>query len=155
MIKDLELAAALGLIKNRETPVIEDPELHPADGFEQAAIAAVAAGERERLKQARHAMVLDRAIVAASLWPRAQQSSSCPSPVAPVTSRFSCVDPVAADEVWRRRRGRCRAACANQRLPRMRPGAARRTEAGRETFGVARRLRDRRGARCALRTAGR
>jgi hypothetical protein len=38
-----------------------------ADGFEQAAISAVAASQGKRLKQARHAMVLDRTIVAASL----------------------------------------------------------------------------------------
>ena len=41
--------------------------MNAADGFEQAAIAAVAASEGERLEQPRDAMILDRAIVAASL----------------------------------------------------------------------------------------
>ena len=76
IIKDLEQVAPLGLIKNRETPVIEDQELNAAEGFEQAAIATVAASESKRLKQARHAMVLDRAIVAASLGRGRRQSSS-------------------------------------------------------------------------------
>jgi len=61
------MVAPFGLIENRETPVIEDQQLNAAEGFEQAAIATVAASEGKRLKQARHAMVLDRAIVAASL----------------------------------------------------------------------------------------
>ena len=67
IIKDLEQVAPFGLIKNRETPVIEYQELNAAEGFEQAAIATVAASEGEGLEQAWYAMVLDRAIVAASL----------------------------------------------------------------------------------------
>src|SRR5674476_748497 len=65
IIKDLQKVAPFGRIENRKAPVIEDQELNAADGFEQAAISAVAASKGKRLKQTRHAMVLDRAIVAA------------------------------------------------------------------------------------------
>ena len=66
IIKELQKVAPFGRIENREPPVVEDEELNATDGFEQAAIAAVAASQGERLEQARDAMILDRAIVAAS-----------------------------------------------------------------------------------------
>ena len=56
-----------GWIENGQSPVIKDEELNTADGFEQAAIAAVAPSKGERLEQARNAVILDRTIVAASL----------------------------------------------------------------------------------------
>lgn len=59
VIEDLQKVASLGRVEHRQAPIVEHEELHAADGFEQAAITAVAAGERERLKQTRHAMVLD------------------------------------------------------------------------------------------------
>ncbi len=59
VIEDLQKVASLGRVEHRQAPIVEHEELHAADGFEQASIAAVAAGERERLKQTRHAMVLD------------------------------------------------------------------------------------------------
>src|SRR6202165_942629 len=67
IIKDLQKVAPFGRIENRKAPVIEDQELNPAEGFEQAAIAAVAARESKRLEQAWEAMILDRPIVAAGL----------------------------------------------------------------------------------------
>src|ERR1700730_3495193 len=67
IIKDLQKVAPFGRIENRKAPVIEDQELNPAEGFEQAAIAAVAARESKRLEQAWEAMILDRTIVATSL----------------------------------------------------------------------------------------
>ena len=67
IIKDLEQVAPLGLIKNRETPSHRGSGVERGRRFEQAAIATVAASESKRLKQARHAMVLDGALVAASL----------------------------------------------------------------------------------------
>ena len=66
IIKELQKVAPFGRIENRQPPVVEDEELNATDGFEQAAIAAVASSEGERLEQARDAMILDRAIVAAS-----------------------------------------------------------------------------------------
>src|SRR6267154_2368844 len=67
IIKDLQKVAPFGRIENRKAPVVEDQELHAADGFEKADISAVKPGEGERFKQAQHAMVLVRTVVAASL----------------------------------------------------------------------------------------
>src|SRR6266542_3512595 len=67
IIKDLQQVAPFGRIENRQAPVIEYQELNAAEGFEQAAIAAVAASQGERLEQARDAAILDRTIVAAGL----------------------------------------------------------------------------------------
>jgi hypothetical protein len=65
IIEDLQKVAPFGRIENRKAPVIEDQELNPADGFEQAAISTVAPSNGKRLKQTRDAVTLDRAIVAA------------------------------------------------------------------------------------------
>src|SRR6266478_367341 len=65
IIKDLQKVAPFGRIENRKAPIIEDEELNPAEGFEQAAISAVAASQGERLEQARDAVILDRTIIAA------------------------------------------------------------------------------------------
>lgn len=56
-----------GRIENRQTPIIENEELNAPEGFEHAAIAAVAPSQGEGLEQARDAMILDRTIVAARL----------------------------------------------------------------------------------------
>ena len=53
IIKELQKVAPFRRIENREPPVVEDEELNATDGFEQAAIAAVASSEGERLEQAR------------------------------------------------------------------------------------------------------
>ena len=50
IFKDLQEVVAFGRIEGRETPVIEDEELHATDGL-AAAIATVASGEGERLEQ--------------------------------------------------------------------------------------------------------
>src|SRR5712671_2194129 len=65
IIKDLQKVAPFGRIENRKAPVVEYQELNAADAFEQAAIATVTPREGEGLEQARHAMILDRTIVAA------------------------------------------------------------------------------------------
>src|ERR1700686_5653688 len=67
IIKDLQKVAPFGRIENRKAPVVEYQELNAAEGFEHAAISAVAASEGERLEQARDAMILDRTIIAAGL----------------------------------------------------------------------------------------
>mgnify|MGYP007068953029 CR=1 FL=1 len=67
IIKDLQKVAPFGRIENRQTPIIENKELNAPEGFEHAAIAAVAPSQGERLEQARDAMILDRTIVAAGL----------------------------------------------------------------------------------------
>ena len=50
IIEDLQKVESLGRVEHRQAPIVEHEELHAADGFEQAAVAAVAAGERERSK---------------------------------------------------------------------------------------------------------
>ena len=67
VFEDLEEVALLRLGKDRETPVVQDQELDAREGFEQAAIAAVAACERQRLEQARRPMVEDAFPIPASL----------------------------------------------------------------------------------------
>jgi hypothetical protein len=54
IIEDLQKVAPLGRIENRKAPVIEDQQLNAADGFEQAAIAAVASSKGKRLEQTRN-----------------------------------------------------------------------------------------------------
>ena len=67
IIEDLQEVAPFWRTENRQAPVVKDEELNTADSFEQAAIAAIAPSEGERLKQARDTVILDRTIVAASL----------------------------------------------------------------------------------------
>ena len=99
IIKELEKVAPFGRIENRQPPVVEDEELNATDGFEQAAIAAIASSEGERLEEARDAMILDRAIVAASFVAQrasnptlAQPGCSCDEQI------LIAVDPFAADK---------------------------------------------------------
>ena len=56
-------------VKRREAPVVEDEQLDAGEALEQAGMASVAAGERQRLEQPRHALVEDGAVVAAGLVP--------------------------------------------------------------------------------------
>ena len=53
IIKEFQKVAPFGWIENRQSPVVEDEELNATDGFEQAAIAAIASSEGERLEQTR------------------------------------------------------------------------------------------------------
>ena len=138
IIKYLQKIAPFGRIENRQSPVIKDEELNATDGFEQAAIAAIAPSKGERLEQARDAVILDRTIVAASFVAEgasnptlAQAGCSCDEEV------LVAVDPVAADEfgkdgtvdaAWRAQIDIFHACALAQRGE---------LEAGRETFGVA------------------
>ena len=67
IVHDFQQVAALLGGEGGKAPIVEDQELDPREALQQSAIAAVAAGERQRFEQARHAMVEDRAIVAAGL----------------------------------------------------------------------------------------
>ena len=53
--------------QGRQPPIVEDEEIDAAEVLSRRAIATVAARERERLEQARHAMIEHGAIVAAGL----------------------------------------------------------------------------------------
>jgi len=99
IIKELQKVAPFGRIENREPPVVEDEELNATDGFEQAAIAAVASSEGERLEQARDAMILDRAIVAASFVTEGASNPAFAQPGCPCDEQvLIAVDPVTADQ---------------------------------------------------------
>ena len=50
IIEDLQKVAPFGRTENSKAPVVEDQELNPADGFEHAAIAAVAASKGKCLE---------------------------------------------------------------------------------------------------------
>src|SRR5664280_922037 len=63
IIKDLQQVAPFGRIENRQTPIIENEELNAPEGFEHAAISAVAPSEGEGLEQARDAMILDLSLI--------------------------------------------------------------------------------------------
>ena len=66
---DLEQVAALLGPERLEAPVVEDQQLDTAERAHQTRVAAVAAGEREIGEQPGHALVEDRAVVAAGLVP--------------------------------------------------------------------------------------
>ena len=137
IIKELQKVAPFGRIENREPPVVEDEELNATDGFEQAAIAAVASSEGERLEQARDAMILDRAIVAASFVAQRASNPAFAQPGCPCDEQvLIAVDPITADQpgedgavdaAWRAQIDVFHACALAQRGE---------LEAGRETFGV-------------------
>ena len=137
IIKDLQKVAPFGRIENRQAPVVEDEELNAADGFEQAAIAAVAASEGERLEQTRDAVILDRTIVAAGFVAEGASNPTLAEPGCPCDEQvLVAVDPVADDEsgedgavdaAWRAQIDIFHACALAQRGE---------LEARRETFGV-------------------
>ncbi len=99
IIEDLQKVAPFGRTENRKTPVVEDQELNPADGFEQAAIAAVAASQGERLEQARNAVILDRTIVAAGFVAEGAGNPALAEPgqtngIMPGVRRLKCGSPI-------------------------------------------------------------
>src|SRR5450432_913264 len=99
IIKDLQKVAPFGRIEYRQAPVIKDEELNAPEGFEQAAIAAVAPSEGERLEEARNAMILDRTIVAASFVADGASNPTLAEPGCPCDEQvLIAVDPVADDE---------------------------------------------------------
>ena len=54
-------------VERLEAPIVENEQLDAAEGAEEPAIAAVAAGEREIAEELGHALVEDGAVVAAGL----------------------------------------------------------------------------------------
>src|SRR5450755_841414 len=99
IIKDLQKVAPFGRIEYRQAPVIKDEELNAPEGFEQAAIAAVAPSEGERLEEARNTMLLDRTIVAASFVADGASNPTLAEPGCPCDEQvLIAVDPVADDE---------------------------------------------------------
>src|SRR5208283_954131 len=99
IIKELQKVTPFGRIENRQPPVVEDEELNATDGFEQAAIAAIASSEGERLEEARDAMILDRTIIAASFVAEGASDPAFAQTGCPCDEQvLIAVDPVADDE---------------------------------------------------------
>src|SRR5262249_934887 len=67
IVDDVEQVAALLRGQRRQPPIIEYQQLHACEALEQAWIAPIAAGERQRIEQARNAIVEDRAVIATGL----------------------------------------------------------------------------------------
>lgn len=65
IVEDLQEVAPFGRVENRQAPVVEQEELNAPQRLEQATIASITSSQRERLEEARDAMVEDRAIVTA------------------------------------------------------------------------------------------
>ena len=138
IIEDLQKVAPLGRIEYRQAPVIEDEELNAPDGFEQPAIAAVAASEGERLEEARDAIILNRTIVAAGFVTQRASNPALAESGRPGDEQvLVAVDPIAADEpgensavdaAWRAQIDVFHACALAQRSE---------LEAGCETLGVA------------------
>ena len=57
VVQDFEQVAPFAWGEDGEAPVVEDEQIEAGDGLDLAGMAAVAARERQRLEQARHAMV--------------------------------------------------------------------------------------------------
>lgn len=95
--EDFQEVAPLGRIEHRQAQS-SSTAVDAADGLELAAIAAFAAGESEGFKQARHPMVLDRPIVAASLVAERAGNAALAEPGRPDNQQLLIVvDPVAGD----------------------------------------------------------
>ena len=100
VVHDLEQIAPLLGRQGSEAPVVEDQELDPGEGLEEAGVPSVAAGEREGLEQPRHAMVEDGAVVAAGLVAeRAGDPALADAGRAGDQQILVAVDPVASDEL--------------------------------------------------------
>ena len=67
VLEDLQHVAALHGGEDGEAPVIENDNLGPGDGLQQACMATVAPGDGKRLEQARHTVVDDGAAITAGL----------------------------------------------------------------------------------------
>jgi hypothetical protein len=67
VFQDLQEVVAGAGLERSEAPVVEDEQIDAAERAQQARVAAVAAGERQVVEQARDALIEDRAIVAAGL----------------------------------------------------------------------------------------
>ena len=99
IVKDLQKVAPFGRIEHRQAPIIENEELNASEGFEQAAIAAVAPSEGECLEQTRDALILDRTIVAAGFVTEGASNPTFAEPGCSCNEQvLIAVDPVADDE---------------------------------------------------------
>ena len=99
VLQDFEEIALFGLCERRQAPVVEDQELDARETLEQAAIAAVAASERQRLEQARNPMVNHASAIPAGLLAESAGDPALADAGGPGDQKsFGAVDPVAGDE---------------------------------------------------------
>ena len=104
IVDDLEEVAPLIGRQIGEAPVVEDEEFDAGDGLEQASMAAVAACQRQRIEQPRHAMIEHRAIVSAGLVrQRASDPTFADAGRADDDQVLMLIDPVAGGELGEQR----------------------------------------------------
>src|SRR5271170_5811928 len=96
VFEDFEEIALLGLGERRQAPIVQDQELDARETFEQA---SVAAGERQRLEQARNPMVDHASAVPAALLAEGAGDPTLADAGGPGDQKsFGAVDPIARDE---------------------------------------------------------
>jgi len=88
IVEDFEKVAPLVERERGQAPVVQDQELDARQHLEQAAVASITACEQQGIEQALHAVVKDRAVVAAGMWPSAQATKLLPTPACPMISAF-------------------------------------------------------------------
>jgi len=86
VFEDFQQVAALWGGEDGKAPIVDDRHVHLGDGFEDAAVAAIAAGKREGFEHARRTLIEDGAPIPASLVTQgagdpafAQTGRACPS----------------------------------------------------------------------------
>ncbi len=105
VVDDLQQVATLLLCQGGEPPVIEDQELDARQVLEQPGMSAVAACQRQGIKQSWHALIRYRAIVAASLVTERTGKPALAHPgLADDDQVLMPVDPIAGGELCRRPR---------------------------------------------------
>ena len=88
VLDNFEHVVALLGSERLKAPIIEDQQLDAAEGAHQSRVAAIAAGEREIAEHPRHALIEDRAIVAAGLLTECASQPALPTPAGPSMIKF-------------------------------------------------------------------
>jgi len=69
VLEDFQQVTALWGGEDGQSPIVDDQHIHAGDGFEEAAVAAIAAGKREGFEHARRTLIEDGPPIPASLVP--------------------------------------------------------------------------------------
>src|SRR3954469_12884415 len=83
ILHDLQEVARLLGQQRLGAPVVENEQVGPGELAQELAVAPVAAGQRQRRKQARHAVVQDREVLPASLVPKRAREPTFADPARP------------------------------------------------------------------------
>src|SRR3954454_3148401 len=83
ILDDLQEIARLLGQQRLGAPVVEHQQVGPGELTQELAVAPVAAGQRQRREQARHAVVQDREVLPASLVPKRAREPTFADPAPP------------------------------------------------------------------------